>query len=78
MTQTIEITLEESFLAEIDSVILSLAMTRTDFTRLALELAVRNKQTIALERQHAEGYKRIPSRPDEFSEWEAEQVWGEP
>ncbi len=78
MTQTIEVTLEESLLAEIDSVIVSLAMTRTDFTRLALERAVRNKKTIALERKHEEGYKRIPSTPDEFSEWEAEQVWGEP
>jgi metal-responsive CopG/Arc/MetJ family transcriptional regulator len=50
---TIELTVDESLLAEVDRVIRSLAMSRSTFVRVALELALRNQQTIALERQHA-------------------------
>jgi metal-responsive CopG/Arc/MetJ family transcriptional regulator len=73
---TIELTVDESLLAEVDRVIRSLAMSRSTFVRVALELALRNQKTIALERQHAQGYAKLPSKPDEFSEWESEQVWG--
>ena len=55
----------------------SLAMTRATFVRIALELALRNQKTIALEQQHAQGYARHLAKPDEFAEWEAEQVWPE-
>jgi Arc/MetJ family transcription regulator len=30
-----------------------------------------------MERKHREGYKRKPVRPEEFGDWEAEQVWVE-
>jgi metal-responsive CopG/Arc/MetJ family transcriptional regulator len=74
---TIELTVDESLLAEVDRVTHLLAMSRSNFIRVALELALRNQQTIALERQHAQGYAKLPSKPDEFAEWESEQVWGE-
>ena len=74
---TIEFTIDEILLAEIDRVTRSLSMSRVNFLRAALELALRNQQTIALERQHAQGYVNHPATPDEFSEWETEQVWGE-
>ena len=76
--RTIELTIDESLLAEVDRAIERLAMTRADFARLALELALRNQKTIALEQQHAQGYARSPSQPEEFDAWEAEQVWSEP
>ena len=76
--ETIELTIDESLLAEVDRVTRRLSMTRDDFARLALELALRNQQTIALERQHAQGYARHPVKPGEFDDWEAEQVWSEP
>jgi len=31
-----------------------------------------------MERKHREGYKRKPVRPEEFEDWEAEQVWVDP
>ena len=31
-----------------------------------------------LEQQHAQGYARHPLKPDEFDQWESEQMWGEP
>lgn len=76
--ETIELTIDETLLAEVDRATHSLAMSRDDFARAALELAVRNQATIALERQHAEGYARHPATPEEFDEWESERVWGEP
>ena len=76
--ETIELTVDESLLAEVDRATRRLSMTRADFARLALELALRNQRTIALERQHAEGYARRPVKTGEFDGWEAEQEWGEP
>ncbi len=76
--ETIELTVDESLLAEVDRVTRSLAITRADFARIALELALRHQKTIALEQQHAQGYARRPVKPGEFDEWESEQVWGEP
>ena len=76
--ETIELTIDESLLAEVDRVTRSLAMTRADFARIALELALRNEKIIALEQQHAQGYARHPAKSDDFAEWESEQVWGEP
>ncbi|MFN2455649.1 MAG: CopG family transcriptional regulator [Pyrinomonadaceae bacterium] len=76
--ETIQLTVDESLLAEVDRVTRQLSMTRADFARIALELAVRNQKTIALEQQHAQGYARHPAQPGEFDEWETEQVWSEP
>ena len=76
--ETIKVKVEESLLAEVDRVTRSLAITRDDFARIALELALRNQRTIALEQQHAQGYARHPVKPDECDEWESEQVWGVP
>lgn len=75
--ETIQLTLDEPLLAEVDRATRALAVTRTVFVRLALELALRNQKTIALEQQHAQGYARHPNTPEEVSEWETEQVWGE-
>lgn len=73
--ETIELTIDESLLAEVDRVTRQLSMTRADFARIALELALRNQKTIALEQQHAQGYARNPVEPGEFDGWESEQVW---
>ncbi len=72
--ETIELTVDESLLAEVDRVTRQLSMTRADFARIALELALRNQKTIALEQQHAQGYARHPVKPSELGEWESEHV----
>jgi hypothetical protein len=38
---------------------------------------VKKNEIEEIEKQHADGYARIPSQPDEFAEWESEQVWPE-
>jgi metal-responsive CopG/Arc/MetJ family transcriptional regulator len=76
--ETIQLTVDESLLAEVDRATHSLAISRAAFVRIALELALRNQKTIALEQQHAQGYARHPVEPNEIDEWESERVWGEP
>lgn len=75
--ETIELKIDESLLAEVDRVTRKLSISRADFARIALELALRNHKTITLEQQHAQGYARHPVKHGEFDEWESEQVWGE-
>lgn len=70
----IELTIEESLLAEVDEATRALSMTRADFVRTALERALQQREMIALERQHAQGYAQHPVTPGEFDEWEAEYV----
>jgi metal-responsive CopG/Arc/MetJ family transcriptional regulator len=75
--KAIELTIEESLLAEIDDVTRDLRMTRADFVRTALERALSQREIIALERRHAEGYTEHPAASGELDGWEAEQVWEE-
>lgn len=76
--KTIEVTLDEALLAEVDRATRSLDISRESFIRAALERALRERALIASEQQHARGYARHPPRADEFDEWDAERVWGEP
>jgi metal-responsive CopG/Arc/MetJ family transcriptional regulator len=75
--KAIELTIEESLLADIDEATRDLSMTRDDFVRTALERALSQREIIALERQHAKAYEHQPVARGEFDEWEDEQVWGE-
>ena len=74
---TIEFTVDETLLTELDRATRSLAMSRASFIRAALELALRNQHTLALEKQHAQGYKKHPMKSSEIGEWESKQVWGD-
>ncbi len=76
--KTIQMTLDESLLAEVDHATEDLNTTRSAFIRSALRLALRRHIKAKLEQQHAEGYARHPVRPGEFDVWEDEQAWGKP
>lgn len=60
--QTIELTLDESLLAKVQQAADSLQMTRSDFIRVALERAVKQRERIALERQHSASYMDHPQQ----------------
>jgi len=75
--KTIQVTIDEPLLEEVDQVIQDLKTTRSAFTRSALQLALRQYAISKLERQHAEGYARHPVVPGEFDLWESEQTWGD-
>ena len=75
--KTVQITIDEGLLSEVDQVIQSLKTTRSAFIREALQLALRHYNIDMLERQHAEGYTRYPEILRDVVEWAAEQDWGD-
>jgi metal-responsive CopG/Arc/MetJ family transcriptional regulator len=76
MMKTIQMTIDEPLLTEVDQLIQALNTTRSAFIREALELALQRHAIAAMERRHAEGYALHPVEPGEFDVWEAEQAWG--
>jgi metal-responsive CopG/Arc/MetJ family transcriptional regulator len=76
--KTIQMTIDEPLLSEVDRVIKDLDTTRSAFIRGALQLAIRQHRIAQMERKHAEGYAKRPPQPGEFDGWEDEQVWGQP
>ena len=75
--KTIQLTIDEPLLAEVDRMIKILDTNRSAFIREALQLALQRHKIIEMEQKHAEGYARRPIEPGEFDVWENEQVWGE-
>ncbi len=75
--KTVQMTIDESLLTEVDHVIQTLETTRSAFIRDALQLALRQYRVDVLEKQHAEGYARYPETAADVAEWESEQVWGD-
>jgi len=73
--KTVQMTLDETLVDEVDRAAQTLGTTRSAFTRDALRAALTRLRDRELERRHREGYERRPVQPGEFSEWEAEQVW---
>jgi metal-responsive CopG/Arc/MetJ family transcriptional regulator len=77
MIKTIQMTLDETLLDEVDATSAELGMNRSAFIRAALRLALEQQRVAELERRQAAGYARHPVEPGEFDVWLAEQAWGE-
>jgi metal-responsive CopG/Arc/MetJ family transcriptional regulator len=75
--KTVQMTLGEDLVSEVDRIAKELGTTRSEFTRHALQEAITRLQENKMEQRHKEGYMRKPVKPGEFSDWENEQVWGE-
>ncbi len=75
--KTIQMTIDEPLLIEIDKVIKELNTTRSAFIREALQMALRQLKIQEMETQHQEGYRKFPVEPGEFDIWNDEQAWGE-
>ena len=73
--ETIELSIDESLLAEVQRATSALQMTPSDFMKVALERALQQREIIAKERQHAQGYLDQPQQPEEIEEWLSEQDW---
>jgi hypothetical protein len=70
--ETIELTIDESLLAQVHQATSASHMTASDFMTVALERALRQRDNIARERRDAEGYKEHPQQPDEIEEWSSD------
>ena len=75
--KTIQMTIDEGLLAEVDRVIRSLETNRSAFIRSALKLAIKKHKIREMEKRHARGYAKYPVEKDEFEICEDEQVWWE-
>jgi metal-responsive CopG/Arc/MetJ family transcriptional regulator len=75
--KTIQMTIDEPLLDEVDHAVQDLETTRSAFIRSALQLALRRHAVSKLEQQHSEGYAKHPIAPGEFDIWESEQEWGQ-
>ncbi len=73
--KTIQMTIDEPLLAEVDRLIAELSITRSAFIRDALKAAIRKKTIAVLEERHAQAYAKQPMTSDEFDIWLPEQVW---
>lgn len=75
--KTVQMTLGEDLVSEVDKVVKKIGTTRSEFTRRALQQAIDGLREKEMERKHMEGYRRKPVKPGEFSDWENEQAWGD-
>lgn len=75
--KTIQMTIDEPLLEEVDRLIAVLSTTRSAFIRDALQAALRKYAIAALEEQHAQGYALHPVQKGEFDVWTTEQAWGD-
>lgn len=76
--KTIQMTIDEPLLGEVDQAVHELRTSRSAFVRQALRLALQQHRIAQLEKKQAEGYARHPVEAGEFDVWEPEQAWGEP
>ncbi len=75
--KTIQMTLDEDLVAQVDRIVKNLKTTRSAFTRDALRKAVESVSNSMLERQHRKGYQKKPVKKEEVEIWEDEQAWGD-
>jgi Arc/MetJ family transcription regulator len=75
--ETIQLTLDESLMAQVQQATRALQMSHSDFLKLALERALRQQKTIELEIRDAKAYAEKPQQVEEIAEWESEQYWDE-
>jgi metal-responsive CopG/Arc/MetJ family transcriptional regulator len=75
--RTIQMTLDDNLVQEVDRVSKELHTNRSAFTRKALQDALTRYNLRKLERKHRQGYEEHPVAADEFSLWETEQAWAD-
>jgi metal-responsive CopG/Arc/MetJ family transcriptional regulator len=73
--KTIQMTIDEPLLTEVDQVIAKMDTTRSAFIRDALRLALRQHKIAEMEQKHAQGYARHPLAEGEFDVWQDQQIW---
>lgn len=73
--KTVQMTLDESLVEEVDRAASALGTTRSAFAREALRTALAHLRRREREARHRAGYEQKPVEPGEFDAWDNEQVW---
>jgi len=75
LMKTIQMTLDEDLLREVDKIVKKLKTTRSGFARHAFKVAINDMIERGMELKQQKGYIREHARSNEFGIWESEQVW---
>ena len=75
--KTVQMTLDDDLVKEVDLLAKELNTTRSALTRAALRAAIKDISMKRLEKKHRAGYERHPATNEEFGAWHDEQAWGE-
>jgi len=75
--KTIQMTLDDELVENVDKVVKKLHTNRSAFTRDALRDALEKYNARQLDQKHSQGYRKQPVEAVEFSIWEDEQEWGD-
>jgi metal-responsive CopG/Arc/MetJ family transcriptional regulator len=75
--KTIQMTIDENLLEEVDRVVDEMGTNRSLFIRHALQAALHQYAIEQLEARHATGYAAQPANEEEVAEWSSERVWGD-
>jgi metal-responsive CopG/Arc/MetJ family transcriptional regulator len=75
--KTVQMTLDEDLVKEVDLIAKELNTTRSALTREALRAAIRDIKLKRLEKLHRAGYERYPVAKGEFDVWNDQQAWGD-
>lgn len=75
--KTVQMTLDDELVENVDKVVKKLHTSRSAFTREALRDALEKYTSRQLEHKHSQGYRKQPVGDAEFSIWEDEQEWGD-
>jgi metal-responsive CopG/Arc/MetJ family transcriptional regulator len=73
--RTIQMTLDEHLVDQVDRAVRKLRTSRSAFAREALRAALLRLSTLERERRHRRGYESHPVKRGEFDAWAREQVW---
>lgn len=75
MIKTVQMTIDDVLLEQVDHAVAELGTNRSAFVRNALELALKQMQLQKLEVQHRIGYQQQAQTAAEFDIWQDEQIW---
>ena len=73
--KTVQLTLDEPLVDQVDKAVKELGTSRSAFTREALRAALARRRVQDLEKQHRKGYEAHPVEPTDIEDWEEELVW---
>ncbi|HJQ98050.1 MAG TPA: ribbon-helix-helix domain-containing protein [Candidatus Polarisedimenticolaceae bacterium] len=73
--RTVQMTLDDALVRDVDRAAKRLGTTRSAFTRDALRSALKQVKIREMEAKHREGYARNPYSSRDIAVWEPEQVW---
>ncbi len=75
--KTIQMTIDEALLLQVDNVVKEKRTNRSAFIRQALEAALHQYKIYQWDKQDQKGYARIPQQVAEIDTWLPEQEWGD-